>query len=107
MIRAAQHIKSGRWYLVLSCRARSVLEPQQTVVAYRQLYESHLRTTDKAPVVLPFGSVWTRPSADFDKAFRIASLSESLCVFVAQVLLHQQCRLKRAANKVATRLWRS
>lgn len=67
--RVAQHVKSGRWYLVVGTAARSVEQPQNVLIVYRQLYQSRLRGGKE--LVLPFGSVWVRDRNDFERSFRI------------------------------------
>jgi hypothetical protein len=60
-----RHWKTNNLYRVVSI-GRSVTNPGQRLVIYKQLYDSKLRDTN---IELPHGSVWVRDLNDFTPKF--------------------------------------
>ena len=62
-----KHIASQKLYRVIGT-GRSVANPQEKMVMYKQLYDSKLRDTGEK---LPYGSLWIREENDFNKKFQL------------------------------------
>jgi len=68
-----KHVRTGKLYQFIGL-ARCVSKPDQTIVVYKQLYDSVLANNklvlaNNTSTKLPYGSLWTREKTDFEKKF--------------------------------------
>lgn len=73
-----RHIGNKKYYKFIGT-ARSVENPSETMIIYKQLYKSKLRLNNdvnnndvnnvESGIILPYGSMWIRKESDFRVKF--------------------------------------